>query len=65
MMNWLVAEIRRIGNTATWSWQGWLSAWQREKSLRQWVMVNVLSAGLAFALRPLAAKPAQVLRAQD
>jgi diacylglycerol kinase (ATP) len=44
------AEIRRIGNTARWSWQGVHSAWQREKSFRQWVVVNLLSAALAFAL---------------
>jgi diacylglycerol kinase (ATP) len=43
-------EIRRIGNTARWSWQGWCSAWAREKSLRQWTIVNVLSAGLAFSV---------------
>jgi diacylglycerol kinase (ATP) len=47
-------EIRRIGNTAKWSWQGWCSTWAREKSLRQWVVVNVLSGGLAFVL-PLTA----------
>jgi diacylglycerol kinase (ATP) len=44
------AEIRRIGNTARWSWQGVCSAWAREKSFRQWVIVNLLSAALAFAL---------------
>ena len=43
-------ELRRIGNTARWSWAGWCSAWAREKSLRQWTLVNVVSAGLAFAL---------------
>ncbi|MGL5009671.1 MAG: diacylglycerol kinase [Paracoccaceae bacterium] len=47
---WLMDEIRRIGNTARWSWQGWRSAWLREKSLRQWTLVNVLSAALAFAV---------------
>jgi diacylglycerol kinase (ATP) len=44
------AEVRRIGNTARWSWQGWCSSWAREKSLRQWVVVNLLSAGLAFVM---------------
>jgi diacylglycerol kinase (ATP) len=43
-------ELRRIGNTARWSWAGWCSAWVREKSLRQWVVVNVLSDALAFLL---------------
>lgn len=49
-MNWLMQELRRIGNTARWSWQGWRSAWAREKSLRQWTLVNILSAALALAL---------------
>ena len=61
MMNWLVAEIRRIGHRSTWSGEGWLSAWQREKSLRQWVVVNVLSAGLAFALDLSPAERALIL----
>jgi diacylglycerol kinase (ATP) len=46
-------ELRRIGNTARWSWAGWCSTWVREKSLRQWTVVNVLSGALAFVL-PLA-----------
>lgn len=46
----LAAELRRFGNTARWSWQGWVAAWASEKSLRQWTVVNLLSAGLAFAL---------------
>lgn len=50
MMNWLLAEVRRIWNTTRWSWDGWRSAWLREKSLRQWALVNVLSASLAFSL---------------
>lgn len=49
-MEWLTAEIRRIGNTARWSWQGWIAAWASEKSLRQWTLVNVLSASLAMVL---------------
>jgi diacylglycerol kinase (ATP) len=44
------AEIRRIGNTARWSWQGVCSAWAREKSFRQWTIVNILSAALAVVL---------------
>jgi diacylglycerol kinase (ATP) len=50
MIDWLAAEARRIGNTCLWSWQGWVAAWRTEKSLRQWTLVNVLSAALAFAL---------------
>ena len=50
MMDWLKAELRRLGNTSRWSWEGWISAWTREKSLRQWAMLNVVSAALALAL---------------
>jgi diacylglycerol kinase (ATP) len=50
MIGWLKAEVRRIANTTLWSWQGWLSAWRREKSLRQWTLVNVVSATLAFTV---------------
>jgi diacylglycerol kinase (ATP) len=43
-------ELRRLQNTVRWSWQGWCSAWAREKSLRQWTLLNAASAVLAFAL---------------
>ncbi len=46
----LMDEVRRLQNTARWSWQGWCSAWEREKSLRQWTLVNMASAALAFTL---------------
>jgi diacylglycerol kinase (ATP) len=46
----LMDELRRLQNTARWSWQGWRSAWAREKSLRQWALLNVASAVLAFTL---------------
>ena len=50
MSDWLRHELGRLKNTATWSWQGWRSAWANEKSLRQWSAVNLASAVLAFAL---------------
>jgi diacylglycerol kinase (ATP) len=46
----LAAELRRFANTVIWSWQGWRAAWATEKTLRQWSVVNVLSAALAFYL---------------
>ena len=49
-MDWLKAEVMRIGNTARWSWQGWCAAWASEKSVRQWTVVNILSALLAMVL---------------
>ncbi|EEW24538.1 diacylglycerol kinase [Rhodobacter ferrooxidans] len=48
MRGFLWAELRRFGNTARWSWQGWRAAWASEKSLRQWTLVNLLSVGLMF-----------------
>ena len=50
MLAWLTAEVKRIGRTSLWSWQGWTAAWATEKSLRQWTLVNALSALAAFAL---------------
>jgi len=50
MLGWLGAELGRIGNTCLWSWQGFSASWRSEKSLRQWVMANVISASLAFLL---------------
>jgi diacylglycerol kinase (ATP) len=43
-------EMRRFANTVIWSWAGWRAAWASEKSLRQWSVVNLLSAGCALAL---------------
>ena len=57
----LMAEGRRVWNTCRWSWQGWLAAWASEKTLRQWTVVNVLSAGLAFWLDLAAGERALIL----
>jgi diacylglycerol kinase (ATP) len=54
-------EMRRLQNTARWSWQGWASSWVREKSLRQWAMLNVASAVLAFVLDLTPAERALIL----
>jgi diacylglycerol kinase (ATP) len=50
MRELLTGEIRRFANTCIWSLQGWRAAWASEKSLRQWTLVNLLSAALAFTL---------------
>ena len=50
MRDILSAEARRLANTVIWSWEGWVAAWATEKTLRQWTVVNVLSAALAFSL---------------
>ena len=57
----LAAEIRRIANTCLWSLQGWRAAWASEKSLRQWTVVNILSAILAFLLHLSPAERALIL----
>lgn len=60
-MDWLKAECRRFANTCTWSWQGWAAAWATKKSLRQWALVNIASAILAFSLNLTAGERALVL----
>ena len=50
MRDILSAEARRFANTVIWSWDGWVAAWATEKTLRQWTVVNVLSAAFAFSL---------------
>ncbi len=44
------AEMRRFVSTVVWSWAGWCAAWATEKTLRQWTVVNILSAALALTL---------------
>ncbi|MGB3179301.1 MAG: diacylglycerol kinase [Albidovulum sp.] len=50
MLAYLLAELARLKNTLTWSLQGFTAAWSTEKSLRQWVGVNIGSVALAFYL---------------
>lgn len=61
MRDLLRGEARRLANTVIWSWQGWTAAWASEKTLRQWSLVNIASAGLAFALDLTTAERALVL----
>ncbi len=60
-MDILRAEARRFWNTVVWSWAGWTAAWASEKTLRQWTIVNVLSAALAFWLDLTAGERALIL----
>jgi diacylglycerol kinase (ATP) len=60
-MQLLRAEVRRFWNTVVWSWSGWTAAWASEKTLRQWTVVNLLSAALAFAPELTAAERALIL----
>jgi len=50
MLHFLRAEGLRFRNRVIWSLDGWRSAWVSEKSLRQWVLANAVSAGLALIL---------------
>lgn len=61
MRDILSAEARRFANTVIWSWDGWVSAWATEKTLRQWTVVNVLSVVLAFSLDLSAAERGLIL----
>lgn len=45
-------EIRRLSRTAGYSLDGWRHAWREEKSLRQWVGVNLVSWVVLAVLRP-------------
>ncbi|MCX7890426.1 MAG: diacylglycerol kinase [Rhodobacteraceae bacterium] len=61
MRDFVLGELRRFANTVRWSVAGWRAAWSTEKSLRQWTVVNVLSAVLVFALDLSAAERAVIL----
>lgn len=61
MLAMVMAEVRRIGRTTLWSWQGWAAAWRTQKSLKQWTIVNVISAALALWLPLSSAERALIL----
>jgi len=61
MRDMLAAEARRFAKTVIWSWDGWRAAWATEKTLRQWTLVNVLSAMLALSLDLTAAERGLIL----
>jgi diacylglycerol kinase (ATP) len=57
----LLDEVRRLGQTSAYSWQGFRAAWASEKSVRQWMVANVLSVALAFALHLTAGERALIV----
>jgi diacylglycerol kinase (ATP) len=61
MRAFILAEARRLSNTVIWSWDGFRAAWATEKTLRQWTLANVLSAGLALSLDLTAGERALIL----
>ena len=60
-MEFLRVEARRFWNTVVWSWQGWSAAWASEKTLRQWTLVNLASAALAFSVEMTPGERALIL----
>lgn len=61
MIDMLRAEVRRFANTVGWSLAGWRACWATEKSLRQWTLVNALSAVLALLVPMSAGERALIL----
>ncbi len=61
MRDILRTEARRFANTVIWSWDGWVAAWATEKTLRQWTVVNLLSATLAFSIEMTSAERGLIL----
>lgn len=61
MSGFIRSELARFRNTVIWSWQGWTAAWASEKTLRQWTLVNLASAALAFSVEMTTAERALIL----
>jgi diacylglycerol kinase (ATP) len=61
MLGFLRREGQRFANTVIWSLDGLRAAWATEKSLRQWTIVNLLSAALALGLDLSPAERALIL----
>lgn len=49
-MSFIKKELWRLRNNVVWSWQGWATAWATENTLRQWTIVNVISAVATFCV---------------
>lgn len=54
-------QARRFANTVIWSTDGLRAAWATEQSLRQWVVVNAISASGALILDLSTAERALIL----
>jgi diacylglycerol kinase (ATP) len=60
-MGLLQSELHRFANTVRWSLDGWRAAWASEKSLRQWTLVNLISAALTLVVPMTAGERALIL----
>ena len=54
-------EWNKIKTRTIWSLSGWRDAWRNEHSLHQWVVANLVSAGLALILPLTFAERAVIL----
>jgi len=54
-------EWNKIAKRSVWSWNGWRDAWRHEHSLKQWLVANLVSAGLALILPLTYAERAVIL----
>jgi diacylglycerol kinase (ATP) len=43
-------QVKRFIDRCVWSWNGWTHVWRTEASLKQWIVANILSSGLALLL---------------
>ena len=57
----IAGELQRFANTCIWSLNGWTAAWASEKTLRQWSIVNLISASIACIVDLTAAERAVIL----
>lgn len=46
----MITFFARLKQRVLWSWHGCVSTWKSEYSFRSWVLANLASAALAFAL---------------
>lgn len=46
----IIAELKRVKDRAVWSWNGFVHVWRTERSLQQWIWLNVAFGILAFVL---------------
>lgn len=59
-MGLIQEQAQRVWQRTVWSWDGVKHVWQTEGSLKQWIVANIISAGLALALPLSAAETALI-----
>ncbi len=61
MLKYLKREIARVANRAVLTWEGVKITWVEEASFSQWVVANVVSGVLTFAVEMQAAERALII----